>query len=55
MPAGSETPCACADGAANNTASNAAMKVRPQAMNHSRKKAGLHSNKSDLCNLTSAP
>jgi hypothetical protein len=44
-------PCAHADGAASHAAAIAMMKAVLHAMNHSPKKAGLHSNKSDLCNV----
>src|SRR5438094_10189615 len=50
-PVGSPAPCARADGAASNAAAIAMMKAVLQAMNHFPKKAGLHSNKSDLCNV----
>src|SRR6478672_642107 len=50
IPVGSPAPCARADGAASNAAATAMMKALLQAMNHSPKKSGLHSNKSDLCN-----
>jgi hypothetical protein len=49
-PVGS-VPWAKADGAASNAAEIAMMKAVLQAMNHSFEKAGLHSNKSDLCNV----
>ena len=50
-PVGSPAPCARADGAASNAAAIAMMRAVLQAMNHSFEKAGLHSNKSDLCNV----
>jgi hypothetical protein len=45
-------PCARADGAASKAADIAMMNAVLQAMNHSFEKAGLHSNKSDLRNVT---
>jgi hypothetical protein len=50
VPLGSPAPCARADGAPSNAAKIAMVKTYLQAMNHSPKNAGLHNNKSDLCN-----
>src|SRR5258708_26571894 len=50
VPVGSPAPWARADGAASHSANIAMVKRYLQAMNHSPKNAGLHNNKSDLCN-----